>query len=154
MINQNRKKAGLWIGIAIPFVVGFEGMRLTAYSDPVGISTACAGETRGVKLGQRYTVEQCKTMLEGRLVEFWTEAERCVPFLGDMPPSRQAAVVSLSYNIGSRAFCKSSAARLLNAGQVKAGCDAFMKWTTAGGITFRGLVRRREAERELCLKDA
>lgn len=150
-VKSRKTVAGL--GIAVGLVAGFEGIRQNAYLDPIGVPTVCAGETKGVKLGQHYTVEQCNTMLEGRLVEFWAEAEKCVPFLGDMPPARQAAVVSLSYNIGSRAFCKSSAARLLNMGEVKAGCDAFLKWDKAGGITFKGLTRRRQAERELCLKE-
>lgn len=149
-----KRKAAGWAAIAVVCVGGFEGMRLTAYKDPIGINTVCAGETRGVKMGDRYTLAECNTMLEGRLVEFWIEAERCVPALSTMPAPRQAAVVSLAYNIGSGAFCKSSAARLLQAGYVQAGCDAFMKWTKAGGVTFKGLVRRREAERALCLRDA
>lgn len=145
------RKAAAWTGIAVACVAGFEGLRTAAYRDPVGIPTVCFGETKGVRMGDTKTPDECRAMLEGRLGDFYISAERCIPSLGTMPPSRIAAVVSLNYNIGPGNLCRSSVARLLNAGQVQAGCDAFLKWNTAGGIVFRGLTRRREEERRLCL---
>ena len=52
----------------------------------------------------------------------------------------------------TKAACGSSAFRLIQAGHVKEGCDSLMKWNKAGGVVWRGLTRRREHERELCLK--
>lgn len=147
------RKAAAWTGIAVACVAGFEGLRTVAYQDasPAKVWTLCYGETKGVKRGDTATPAECSDMLEGRLTDFYISAEKCIPSLGTMPPSRIAAVVSLNYNIGPGNLCKSSVARLLNAGQVQAGCDAFLKWNTAGGIVFRGLTRRREEERRLCL---
>lgn len=146
-----RKAAG-WAAIAVVVVGGFEGIRTVAYRDPIGIPTACFGETRNIKMGDRFTLEQCNDMLEGRLVEFWRGAAACTPSLPDMPDARQAAVVSLAYNIGVGAYCKSSVARNLNLGNVRAACDSFLKFNRAGGVIFPGLTRRREAERQLCLR--
>ena len=48
-------------------MAGAEGLRTVAYKDPVGIPTACFGETQGVRLGQTYTVEECRQMLGQRV---------------------------------------------------------------------------------------
>jgi lysozyme len=52
--------------------------------------------------------------------------------------------------VGTEAFCKSTLARKLNAGD-PAACDELLRWTTAKGIQLPGLVKRREQERALCL---
>lgn len=152
MIKAPPRKAAGWAAIAVVLVGGFEGLRTTAYRDPIGVVTACFGETRNIRMGDRFTKEECNGMLEGRLMEFWRGAAACTPSLPDMPDARQAAVVSLAYNIGVGAYCKSSVARNLNLGDVRAACDSFLKFNRAGGIKFPGLVRRREAERQLCLR--
>lgn len=145
---SKRKVAG-WSAIAVLCVGGFEGLRTVAYRDPVGIPTICFGETRGVRMGDRRTTEECKDMLATRLLEFSLAVDRCVHV--PMSDSRRAAVVSFTYNVGEGAFCRSGFARKLNAGDPNA-CDELRKWTTAKGITLPGLVRRREEERALCLR--
>lgn len=144
-----------WAAAGSLFVAGWEGMHLVAYRDKLagGIPTVCAGETRGVKITDRYTEAECLAMLNDALQDFADGVRRCVDF-DNMPASRQIAVVSVSYNIGVGAFCKSTMARKFNAGDIRGACDAFLMWTKAGGVEWRGLVRRRNAERELCLRDA
>jgi len=150
--SSPRAKAG-WAVIAVAIVGGFEGLRQNAYYDvsPARNLTICYGETAGVRPGDYRTKPECDAMLEGRLNEFYAAAVRCIPTLPEMPATRQAAVTSLSYNIGQGALCKSTVARKLNTGDISGACDAFMLWTKAGGVTFRGLVKRRETERDLCL---
>ena len=63
MASEQAKKKAAWITIAVAAVGGFEGLRTVAYKDPVGIPTACFGETLGVEMGQEYTVEQCREMV-------------------------------------------------------------------------------------------
>lgn len=92
-------------------------------------------------------------MLIDELNVFASEVQRCVPW-ENLPDTRKVAVVSLAYNIGSGAFCKSTVARELRFGNVQEACDAFLRWDKAKGIRFRGLTNRRIAERELCLKPA
>jgi lysozyme len=145
------RKAAPWAASAAIFIGGWEGLQLVAYRDPIGIPTVCYGETRGVKMGDRYTKEQCSDMLLREIVEFASEVERCVPW-DSLPDTRKVAVVSLAYNIGSGGFCKSSVARELRAGNVAEACDAFLRFNRAGGVVWRGLTNRRKAERELCLR--
>jgi len=128
-----------------------EGLRRVAYSDPVGIPTICFGETRGVKLGQRATTEQCKAMLETRVVEdFIPAVEKCIS--RPMPPEREAAFVSFAYNVGVARFCASSIALRYNVGDEQGACDALLQYVYAHGIKLPGLVKRREEERALCME--
>jgi len=63
------------------------------------------------------------------------------------------ACLSLMYNIGAGAFAKSTLAKYVNQQQWCKAADAFLAWSKAnhGTITLPGLVKRRQAERELFL---
>jgi len=64
------------------------------------------------------------------------------------------ALVSFSFNLGVGALADSTLLKKLNAGDPKVEVgDEFLRWVKAGGITLTGLVRRREAERALFLKE-
>lgn len=132
-------------------ITGFEGLRTKSYLDVVGIPTVCVGETKGIRMGMSFTKAQCQEMLLKRLVEDFAPAvERCArqPMGDDL----YAAHLSLAYNIGTGAYCKSSVVRLWNQGDRRASCNAFLMWNKAGGRVIAGLTKRREAERALCLK--
>lgn len=143
-----KKKAAGWLAMCVVAVGSFEGLRTVAYRDPVGIPTICFGETKGVKMGDKSTVDDCKALLAERLLEFSEGVERCIHV--PMSDSRKAAMVSFAYNVGTGAFCKSTLVKRINAGDPNA-CDDLRKWTTAKGITLPGLVKRREEERKMCL---
>ena len=141
------------LAICVPLVGGFEGLRQTAYPDPATKGppwTVCYGETKGVHRGDHHTVVECKAMLSASLEGYADKVEACV--VRPMPDAVEAAFVSLAYNIGTGGFCKSSVARLYNAGDARGACDAILKFDRAAGIVFPGLTRRRQAERALCLK--
>lgn len=144
------KKAATWLAICVGCVASFEGLRTVAYIDPIGIPTVCFGETDGVRLGDRYSAEECRALLGGRVAEFGKAVDRCVTV--DLPPARKAALVSFSYNVGVSAFCGSTLVRKLNAGDTVGACNELPKWNKAGGVVWPGLVKRREAERQLCLE--
>ena len=149
-MTPKQKTAG-WLAIAIAVVGAYEGLSLTAYPDIVGVPTICYGETKNVKLGQTATKEQCDSQLSARLVEFNQGVESCVT--RPMRDNERVAFVSLSYNIGVAAFCKSTVVRRFNAGDKTGACDAILMWNRAGGNVVQGLVNRRQKEREICLKD-
>lgn len=129
-----------------------EGIRYVGYLDIVGIPTKCMGDTRNVVVGKRYTDEQCRESMEEQLVAHAKPVMECTPGLRAAGREYQrAAAVSLAYNIGPAAFCRSSAHRLFNAGKIREACDAFLRWNNAGGKVIRGLVLRRQRERALCL---
>jgi len=146
------------MAVAVPLVARWEGKRNTAYLDPIAsppVWTVCYGETRGVRQGDTYTDDQCAAMLARGLVTYRnglhgylapeTKATR-------LTPERDAAYVSLSYNVGISGAGKSTATRRLNAGDIAGGCEALGWWNRAGGRVVRGLVNRRADEVRLCLK--
>lgn len=148
------RKGGLAAVLSVSLISSAEGLRLNAYPDPATGRepwTVCYGETAGVKRGDRHTIAECKAMLAASLEGYATKLEACIT--RPMPDTTYAAFLSLSYNIGSSGFCRSSVARLWNAGQGRAACDAMMKFNRAAGVVFPGLTRRRAEERALCLKD-
>jgi lysozyme len=144
------KKGGALAATAVAVVGGYEGLRLAAYRDPVGIPTVCYGETRGVRMGQKFTKAECDAMLLKGLDEFGNGIEKCVPNLITAPDRRYVAHLSLAYNIGVGGYCKSSIARLQKAGNDLAACDAFLLYNKAGGRELAGLTKRRKDERAMC----
>jgi lysozyme len=138
--------------IVVVAVSGFEGLRLAAYRDPVGIPTACFGETKGIRLGMKFTRPECEAMLTESLVKHEMGMVKCLNNPELLLDGAYGAFVSFTYNVGVGAFCKSTAARLINAGSVKGACDQLLRWDRAAGIRLPGLTKRRKAERELCLE--
>lgn len=154
MASSRLKKSGALMAAAVALVGAWEGLRTVAYPDKLayGIPTVCFGETRGVKLGDRYTVEECKVMLGEALVEFEAGMRKCLKSPEAIPAKSYVAFLSLSYNIGTGAFCGSTVARRANAGDIKAACEAISMWNKAGGRVVKGLVNRRAEERKICLE--
>ncbi|KVF09668.1 lysozyme [Burkholderia vietnamiensis] len=142
--------------LLLSIVPRFEGQVLVAKPDPIGIVTACNGDTKDVKLGQRFTPEECRTRLEQRLIEHAEPVLKCTPTLKGHP-YQLAAAVSFAYNVGPRAYCASTTAHRFNAGDFRGACRAMNEsdsgrpqWVTAGGRVLPGLVKRRADERALC----
>lgn len=146
-----------FLDAAVPFVARWEGLETRAYLDLVGVATVCYGETKGVRLGDSYTVLECDAMLGRELLAYRAGLHRYIapPVLADlMPVPRDVAFVSLAYNVGVSGAGKSTAVRRLNAGDVAGACDALTWWNKAGGRVVRGLVNRRADEKRLCLHGA
>lgn len=61
------------------------------------------------------------------------------------------ALVSLCYNIGSGAFQRSTLLELLNKKDYFGASKQFDVWVKSGGVTLKGLIRRRSQEKELFL---
>lgn len=145
-------KSGAVMAAAVALVGAWEGLRTVAYRDAVGIPTVCFGETRGVKMGDRYSVDECKAMLGNALGEFEAGMVRCLDNPAAIPDKSYVAFLSLAYNIGTGAFCKSSIARYANRGDYATACNRILLYNKAGGRVLKGLVNRRKAERKLCLE--
>lgn len=142
---------GSAIALAVTALIApWEGKRNDPYLDIVKVRTVCYGETQAPM--RRYSDAECLTMLQ-RAVEtrYAPAVYQCVPGLR-IRPYPAAASISLSYNVGTGGFCKSTAARRFNAGDWRGGCNAFAGWVKAGGRVVPGLVNRRRAEIQLCLK--
>ena len=148
------KKGSAIMAAAVALVGTWEGLRLVAYPDRLAynIPTVCYGWTIGVKLGDRYTKEECDALLGQGLVEFERGMRKCLKTPDAIPPKTYVSMLSLSYNIGTPTFCKSTAARRLNAGDYAGACKALTWFNRSGGRVVEGLKNRRQAEYKLCMQ--
>jgi lysozyme len=150
---SSKQRAGAAIAaaclVAAPLTAAFEGLRTKPYLDPAGIQTVCYGETeREMRV---YTADECGSLLRQRLAkDYAPKVLACLPQVADRK-AVFAALIDASYNAGPKAVCNSRMATSIRAGQWRAACDGFSGWyVTAKGKRLPGLVRRREAERNLC----
>jgi GH24 family phage-related lysozyme (muramidase) len=127
----------------------FEGLRLVAYQDPVGIWTIGFGHTKTVRPGQRISMERAEQLLREDLAVF----ERCVDRVVSVPLNRNEfdALVSWAFNVGCGAVARSTLVRKLNAGDRAGAADEFLRWNKAKGQVLRGLTIRRAEERGMYL---
>ncbi|MCQ7374286.1 glycoside hydrolase family protein, partial [Salmonella enterica] len=63
----------------------------------------------------------------------------------------RGALYSFVYNVGAGNFRTSTLLRKINQGDIKGACDQLRRWTYAGGKQWKGLMTRREVERDVCL---
>jgi lysozyme len=140
---------------ALDLIKEFEGLRLDAYQDSVGVwtigygTTAAAGLGIEPRAGQRITQAEAEWYLQKGVNKF---ADSIFPYFNaPLNQNQFGACVSLAYNIGPGAFKKSSVLRHINAGNMEKAADSFLLWNKAGGVKLKGLVRRRAAERALFL---
>lgn len=152
MFRSRLSKGAAITAAVVAFVGAAEGLRQTAYLDPVGIPTICFGETRGVRLGMKKTRPECEAMLLGSLAEHEEGMARCLRRPDDLPDGAYAAFLSFTYNVGPGAFCRSTLARKANAGDLAGACDELLRWDKARGIRLPGLTKRRKEERLMCLQ--
>lgn len=139
------------IAAAIGLVAAWEGRSLVAYVDPVGIPTICDGFTHGVKLGDVATPERCDALTEQEVRRALAVVDGSTP--GQLPEGVRVALTSFVYNVGPGAYGGSTLLRKLRAGDLAGACNQLPRWVYAGGKKLRGLERRREAERQICLSD-
>jgi lysozyme len=114
--------------------------------------TVCDGVV--VTTPRRYSPAECDELAQGLVLGSYGPAViGCVPAL-DAPERRNQLIASVwfAWNLGAATFCRSSAARLMNAGQWEAGCKRLALYTRARGRVLPGLVRRRQIEVARCLE--
>ena len=125
----------------------FEGCRLHAYQDIVGVWTIGWGETLGVVEGMVWTQEYADARLRQRAGQFMLATIARCPQLLLEPPERIAACTSLAYNIGVGAFGASSVSRKTKRKDYQGAGDSILLWNKAGGKVVRALDIRRHLER-------
>lgn len=138
----------------------FEGCRLKAYPDATGIWTCGWGSTGpDIVYGTVWDQEYADNRLDDDLIK----AEQIVDAAVKPPITENQfqALVSFCFNVGPGKTGKkdglvylksgepSSLLRELNAGHTLAASKEFLKWTHAGGKELAGLVKRRQAEKDL-----
>ena len=138
----------------IDLICNFEGKRLTAYDDGVGVWTIGFGTTvypNGIKVmkGDTCTEAQAKTYMAHDLKKFEATVNKAVTV--QLNQNQFDALLSLAYNIGASAFSQSTLVKKLNANDIRGAADQFDVWVNAGGKHMQGLVNRRAKEKALFL---
>ncbi|HEY9700177.1 MAG TPA: lysozyme [Trichocoleus sp.] len=127
----------------------FEGLRLNAYLDAVGVWTIGYGTTSGVYPGMQITEAQAEEFLRRDLRRFEATVIDLVSV--SLNDDQFSALVSFTYNVGEGAFEDSTLRRLLNQRDYQGAADQFLRWNLGDGVELPGLTRRRRAERALFL---
>ena len=132
----------------------FEGLKLKAYLDPVGIPTIGYGTImykngQRVKMGDKITEKQALDLLQWEILMKAEEVNKCTvdTFLNQ---NQFDALVSFAYNVGTGALKGSTLLKkaLINSNDPDISAE-FMKWVTANKKTLPGLVTRRTEESKL-----
>ena len=143
---------------ALALIKSFEGLRLAAYRDAAGVWTIGYGHTAAagppaVYRGQEIDEAEAEAILRADLERFEDQVQRLVTV--ELNDNEFGALVSLCFNIGAAAFAGSTCLKRLNKGDRKGAAEALTWWNKATvqgrKVRLAGLVRRREAERQLFL---
>lgn len=145
--------------LCMPLIKKFEGFRGTPYKDSAGIPTIGYGTILypdGKHVGmidKPVTEEQASGFLA---YQMGLKSKAIAPMLQKPASLHQAAaMLCLTYNIGTAAFQTSSVLRKFNAGDPAGAADAFLMWdkATVDGqhVVIEGLHNRRVAERAIFL---
>lgn len=130
-----------------------EGCRLTAYPDPATGGapwTIGWGRTTNVKKGDTCTQAQADAWLVEEYDKFEADVRKLVKV--PLTANQLGALTCFTYNVGPGNFGGSTLLKMLNKGDYKGAADQLLVWDKADGHVLAGLLRRRQAERELFLK--
>jgi lysozyme len=127
---------------------GFEGLRLTAYQDVVGVWTVGYGHTGPALLaGMTISEADADALLRADLADAVACVNRAVRVT--ISQNQFDAMVDFCFNAGRGNFLQSSLLRKVNLGDFAGAAVQFGLWVHAGGEVVPGLVRRRKAEAAL-----
>ena len=119
------------------------------------------GTTTGVKIGDTTTPPKALARALTDVQQFEGALKQCVTV--PLAQHEYDALVSFSYNVGSRAFCQSTLVRKLNAEDYAGACAELLRWRffqgkdcalPANARLCGGLATRREAEYRQCIGEA
>lgn len=150
MIERKRVAAITVSAAALVAIVMHEGYSDRAYTPvPGDVPTIGFGTTEGVKPGDTITPPKALARALTDVQKFEGALKKCVKV--PLAQNEYDAYISLSYNIGSGAFCGSTLVRKLNASEYQQACNEILKWDKFKGKPLRGLTIRRQEEYKLCV---
>jgi len=153
MMKRNSIAALSLSAAALIGIAAHEGFSSIAYDDSVNVKTIGFGTTvidgKPVQKGDTITPVRALQQLGKDANIFEQAMRRCITV--PLHQYEWDAYVSLTYNIGSGAFCKSTLVRKLNAQDYTGACKEILRWNKAGGRVLNGLTKRRQAEYNTCM---
>ena len=124
-----------------------EAWRANAYICPAGVWTIGYGHTATAKRGMSISKAEGERLFKKDLQVFENAIHRLVKV--SLNQNQFDALVSFAYNCGAPALSQSTLLRVLNQGNYQEAANQFLRWTRGGGKVLPGLVKRRQAEKEL-----
>ncbi len=143
------------LSLAVEIAKPFEGLRLSAYHDPVGYPTIGYGHllsrNRWEELDRWADISEAEA--EQLLQEDMGRAARSVERLILLPlePEQEAALIDFAFNCGAGNLQASTLRRVVNRGDYEDAPRQFRRWIYARGRRLPGLVIRRQAEADMWL---
>ncbi len=137
----------------IQLIKHFEGFSAKPYLCPAGVATIGYGSTRdtdgkAITMAHRTITEtDAINLMRATLVTYENAVNRYVKV--PINQNQFDALVDFAYNAGAKNLLTSTLLRKLNAGDYVGASKEFSRWVYAGSKKLNGLVRRREAERQL-----
>lgn len=145
-----------WLDLAVALVAPFEGCakkvkgKVFPYLDTLAkppVWTRGYGRTYGItEASPGITPEEAKQELAQGLLQYGSKCLALSPGLATKPDCL-AAVSSWAWNCGVGAYKVSRLRRAINEGRWEDAAELIRKPNTAGGVVYRGLTLRRDAER-------
>ena len=141
LMNISQKGIGL--------IKKFEGCKLYAYRDSVGVPTIGYGHTKGVKIGTSITQQQAEMFLKDDI----KPVETLLNGMGiNYTQNQFDALTSWIFNLGVGNFKSSTMYKYIIARKSDLEItDQMVKWHNAGGKPLLGLKRRRCEEANMFL---
>lgn len=142
---------------SIELIKRFEGCTLSAYPDPgtggapwtIGYGWTGNVDGKPVRPGMKIDQATADRLLRTGIVSYDQAVNKMLKV--KVTQNQYDALVSLAYNIGTRALSTSTLMRKLNSGDYSGAADEFLRWNKSGGKVMPGLTNRRKAEREVFL---
>lgn len=128
----------------INLVKEFEGCRLNAYLDPVGVWTIGSGHTQGVYGGMTISQAQADTFLYQDLTSHAAGIGKYIAV--QLTQNQFDALASFHFNLGVNILLDSDLLVYINSKQWQTAADEMKRYVYGGGQILPGLVRRRNAE--------
>ena len=128
----------------IVLIKHFEGCRLEAYEDAVGVPTIAYGRIKDVKMGDSCTQAQAEAWLNEELHEYEGYINDAVTVA--LTQNQFDSLVSWVYNLGPSNLKSSTMLKVLNKEQYADVPEQIQRWNKAGGKVLEGLTKRRNAE--------
>lgn len=136
--------------VALVSLALYEGYTNTAIQPLPGDKwTYGFGTTDNVKKGDAITPPKALERKLADIEKFEKALKQCVTV--PLHQYEYDAYISLSYNIGSTAFCTSTLVGMLNKGEYAKACEQILRWDKFKGTAVKGLTTRRQAEYKKCI---
>lgn len=137
------------INKALPIIMKWEGFEPKPYKCSanhwtIGYGTLMKDMPKGTK---SITEPEARKLLKDRVTKDWYKLRPLIDV--SINVNQAAALLSFVYNLGIGAFSGSTLRKRLNAGDFEKASTEFLRWNKAGGRVVKGLISRRQAEREL-----